>query len=492
MKKTIKAIALSAAVLTLFAANASAKKADKAAKPAKEKAAKPAKAKPVKKTKFDQKGFDAAYAGRDYAACAGMLLGKNNDKTLVKDLLDADMLIYLAKNYQESGKGFLETYGKMQETTAEMTGGKGLAAALGGENALKYYGAEYERYLAWSMRLVNAFNSNQSDVAQGVMKDYTGTFMAEIQALRAQNDEMEKGAEAALSSKEFNDAVKILEEGKINLGISAMLKGRPAKSKEKYEDSAFFNYLGTLAYAVNGDFDHAADFANLKKVRGASAFTKAPAGAGHLEVVALSGLIGKRTDAGDNTQPKSVTFAVPQVMKTVTLYTKLAYPEFKAQKHAINGVKITLSNGASAQAALIENFDEAVRIDVAQKAYGAYCRSIFRNVLKNSVATGSILASGAAMQAAAGNPITAKAAEIAFDKAVDAAAEALVSIEKADIRQGEYFPHKASAAGFDVEPGTYTVTVEYLNGSDIVDTKTIENVVVEEGKVNVAVSACER
>ena len=218
---------------------------------------------------------------------------------------------------------------------------------------------------------------------------------------------------------------------------------------------------------------------------------KVPAGKGRLEVVALSGTIGKRTDSAANSKANEVTFSIPEV-GDVTLFTKVAFPEFKAQNHAINAVRVTLSDGTSSNAVEIENFDEAVKIDVDQKAYGAARRSVFRNVVKNVASIGAIFSAAEGVKKASGNPVAGKVAQKAFDVAVNKAAGAVADLEKADVRQGEYFPHKASAAGFSVAPGTYTVKIEYLNGSSVVETKTIENVVVEEGKVNVTVSSCEK
>lgn len=483
MKKLTKVAAAFAVALTLFSANAVAAKKEK---PAKEKAAKTEKAKPVKAVKFDQAKFDEAYAAGDYATCASMLLGKNDNKNLVKDMIDADMLLYLSADYQNAGKGFLEAYGKMQQTTSELTGGKAIGAALGGENAIKYSGAEYERFLTWSMRLATALGNKQNDVASGIVKDYTGTFLQEILALRALNEEMEKASEESAQSDDFKNAEAALKKANVDLGISKMNEKKPAKSNEKYERSPFFGYLGTLAWAVNDDFDHAEQFASDQQVSKGlvGEVIKVPAGKGRLEVVALSGTIGKRSE-------KAVQDSISLPIGG-TIYTKVVCPEFKKQNHAIDSVRVTLAGESSKTASPIEDFDTGVRIDVAQKAYGAYSRSVFRNVVKNSVSVAGIIAANAALEKAGSNPIAAKAAQIAVDKAIDAAAQAIVNSEKADVRQGVYFPHMASAAGFSVAPGTYAVTIEYLNGSSVVETKTIQNVVVEAGKVSVAVSSCEK
>lgn len=471
-KRAIVGAALAAAVLVMFSSCVSANKVG---------------------GKFDQGGYDEAYANGDYSACAQMLLEKGDKKNLVKNSLDADMLVYYTQDYTAAGKRFLDTYAMMQQTLSEMTAGRGMAASLGGENSIKYYGAEYERYLAWSMRLSSALAAKETDVANGIMKDYVGTFMDEIQALRAQNEEIARGSEAKLESDEFKQAAESLQSAGLDLGVSDMVNGKPAAASAKYESSPFFNYLGTLAYAANDDFDHAAEFAALYNVDESlvKEAVEIPEGKGRLEVVAFSGTIGRRSDASEGKTPQSFSLPIPGV-GVVTFHTKIAYPVFNAQKHAIDSVRVTLSNGETKTASLVEDFDEAVRIDVAQKARGAYSRSVFRNVVKNSAAAATVIAAGIALRQSSDNAFAAAIAQVVFSEAVAAASGAIVNLERADIRQGVYFPNKASAAGFSVDPGIYAVTLEYMSGQTVVEKKTIENVVVGGGKVNVEVSLCEK
>ena len=203
-----------------------------------------------------------------------------------------------------------------------------------------------------------------------------------------------------------------------------------------------------------------------------------------LDVIALTDVIGKRSEG-------SVEGDLGEVLpaSNIIVRYKIAYPTFEPQNHAINVAKVTLSNGDEKDFVLIEDFDEAVKKDVAQKASGAFGRSVFRNVVKNSAA---VVGSYAALKAASDkvqenpkNPIPQKAYEAAVVGLNVALAE-VVEMEKADVRQAAFFPNKASAAGFTVEPGTYTVTVEYTNGK----TDVIENVAVKAGKPTVVVSEC--
>ena len=337
------------------------------------------------------------------------------------------------------------------------------------------------------MRLSSALNTKQNDVAYGIMKDYVGTFMDEIQALRQKNKELAEESAKKLESDEFADAKSSLAGAGANFNFGEKPK---VTGKTTYENSPFFNYLGTLAYAVNNDFDHAYDFASTYRVDNVKDVINVPAGKGRLEVVALSGIIGKRSDAGEGVEPIGIHIPINGYM--ISIYGKVAYPVFNPPQHLINNVRVTLSDGSQATALLIEDFDEAVKIDVNQKAPGAFSRSVFRNIVKNSVSIASVVTASEGLKRADGNPIALAAARISFNVAVDIAAKAVIKAEKADIRQGELFPHKASAAGFSVAPGTYTVKIDYCHDNTVIESKTIENVLVKEGKVSVAVSQCEK
>ncbi len=350
------------------------------------------------------------------------------------------------------------------------------------------------------MRAVNALSMGDVSNAKGLMDTYTGDFKAELSALIAEQRQLDAESEESLEGDSVKDAMGALDKVGISINLDDVNSGKPAKSDKIYEDSAFLAYLGTIAYAANGDSVHAQDFANVLKAFGSgidvSEDIEVPTGKGRLDVVALSGTIGKRSE---NAKEFTVMPLIP--IANVPLNFKIAYPVFdsSAQNHKIDGVKVTLSNGTQKNAVLVENFDEAVKMDVESKARGAYNRSIYRNIVKNSIGVAtSIVSLGAAKKVvdeSSGNKIKAMAAAKAYDATlagVNTALSAVIDAEKADVRQGSYFPHKASAAGFTVEPGTYSVKVEYLSGSSVVDTKEYSNIVVDAGKPTIVCSSCEK
>lgn len=507
MKRMAKTAAFFAAVVMLFASCVSTKvegdqqessvsEQDSAKKSV---AAEKTKAKKPKKKKFNQEEFDQAFASCDYDTCVAMINGKKPGKDKILNALDANMLMHLNAQYLDSAKAFMNTQREMQQSASDTSGGKSFSAAIAGENSTAYTGAVYERLLAYSMRAVNALALGDMSNAKGVMDTYAGDYKDVIAPLVAQEKELEAESEGALEKDEVSDALKSLKAVGISVDLSKVNGGKPAKYTGKpYENSAFLSYLAALIYAANNAPDHAQDAARL--LREANPYVNVsedvfvPAGKGRLNVVALSGTIGKRCQAA-----QEFSTGIIPVLNT-PLKFKIAYPAFPAQEHAISSVRVTLSNGTTKTAVLVEDFDEAVRIDVAKKARGAYSRSVFRNITKNAVtastSVAALIAADKAMKNSEGSVMMQIATAATYTAAVaglNAALSAIINAEKADVRQGSYFPHKASAAGFTVNPGKYSVKVEYLskNGT-VIETKEQGDISVVAGKPTVVVSSCGR
>lgn len=463
MKKTVKAVVLSSAIAIVLASCAST-------------------------PKFNQEMYDAAYNSEDYATCAAMLEGKKAGTSAIKNSLDVNMLKYYADDYAGSGKGFVETKQQFQDVTAGMTPAKVMQAALVSENSVEYSGPVYERILSYSMRVVDSIQLDAIDSAVGVMNDYTGTYKDIVETVVNQQKELEEASEG-----KSDDVEKVLEVyKKAGLSLDLGQFTAPAKYKSSYETSPLMSYLGTVVYAANDDFDHAKDSSLMLKKDNADVdvadTVSVPAGKGRLEVLALSGTVGKREEFATDLVAVGAVYGIPVMFK-------MTYPQFNAANanHSINAVEVTLSNGETKVASLVEDFDKAVEDDVKSKQAGAYARSLTRNIVKNSVAIGSVVAADITRQKAP-NDMAKKIAEAAYTAAIVALPKAMpliIDAEKADVRQGEYFPHMASAAGFTVDAGTYTVTVKYLaKDNSVVAEKTIENVVVNNGKVSVTVASC--
>lgn len=503
MRRLAHAAALSAAVILLFASCATTSGVDDGQQEnsvaGQTGSAKKQKQKKPKKKKFTQEAFDKAYAAEDYASCIAMLNGKKHGKDTILDALDATMLMHLNGQYLDSARSFMDTQREMQLSASDTSGGKSFSAAIAGENSTAYTGTVYERLLAYSMRAVNALALGDIGNAKGVMDTYAGDYKDVIAPLVAQEKALEAESESALENDEVSSALKSLRAVGVSVDLGGVNGGKPAKYTGKpYENSPFLSYLGALIYAANNAPDHAQDAARLLRETNpnvsVSEDISIPAGKGRLNVVALSGTIGKRCQAAQEFS----TGLIP-VLNTPLMF-KIAYPAFEAQAHAISTVRVTLSDGTAKTAILIEDFDEAVKIDVAQKARGAYNRSVFRNITKNaataSVSITALIAADQAVKRSQGSVMMQLATQATYAATVaglNAGLRAVINAEKADVRQGSYFPHKASAAGFTVNPGTYSVKVEYLSkDGSVIETKEQGDISVVAGKPTVVVSSCGR
>ncbi len=451
MMKFLKALAVAFASVALLASCASTQVDDSEA------------GTKVKKIKYDKTAFDSAFVSGNYDLCLGMLATRKEDDVL--NDIDTYMIQYLKKDYLASGRKINQTQFDMSQVSNGMTAAKSVQAALAGENSVEYYGPTYERMLTYSMKAVNNLKAGSVPGAKGVMDDFTGNYKAEIAALIQQ----QKEADAA----DYEDNTRAVKQSlaMANIVFDTSAIKEPAGSSTTYENSAFLSYLGTLVYSAYGDKIHASDFEKVLRTLNpnidVSEDISVPDGKGRLDVIALTDLIGKRSEYN--------TGLVPVFNTTmINVNFKIAYPVFLAQQHEISVTKVTLSNGLSKEFVLIEDFDKAVEIDVLSRQKGAYKRSLTRNFVKN----GTAVASASIALKRGGLP--AQAAAVVVNKAMIK----FVDMEKADVRQGAYFPNKASAAGFTVAPGTYSAVVEYSDGTK----DEIKNVVVEAGKPTIVIS----
>lgn len=445
----------------------------------------------AKGVKFSQQELDAAFISGNFAKCSDLISVRKADAVL--NGFDSAMFDYLKKDYMASSTNFVGLQQMMSDLSKDVTAGKSIQAALAGENSVTYTGSSYEKILAYSMKIVNALKMGEIDRAVGTYKEYVGNYMTEIQTLRDRENEIVKACEGADKNENVQNAFSVLSKLGFNINIDSVAATIPAASTTGfYENSAFLYYLASLVYAANDDSDHAADAAAhavaLNPAIDLTQDVSVPEGKGRIDVIALSDVIGKRQDSNN----KMITLSTGNEFLPQMNF-KLAYPVFKAQNHPVQVKSITLSDGTVGKIMLIEDFDNAVKIDVDFKARSAANRSLVRNITKNATALSAsfaaLVAAKTAVDKANGNALqlaAAKTAYLAAQKGINVALEKVVAAEVADVRQAAYFPNKASAAGFTVEPGKYSATVEYSNGNKDV----IQNIVVVAGKPTIVVSDC--
>ena len=411
---------------------------------------------------------------------------KKDKKNQIRDNYDLAMLYHLTGDYNASLQLMGQTDRLMDDAvTKSIT--RGIAAAMINENSTEYEGNPYE-YIY--INIFNAFNylnqGNEEDAAVEIrrMNDKQKSYLVKYGELLLADDNYnsDSGVQEAYSSLKINPA-----------DIDGRAPAKPTQA-DIFKDSPAARYMSLLFYMMEGDKSNAELDARILHVMNQSFDTKSELeisrGKGRLDVISFTDMIGRRQEERIVIGPfPSFPFVVNKVLVTIPAFDiEFAYPKFNhVDKSPITAVKMIV-NGQEKILPLLEDFNYAVQKDVASKANKAFGRSVRRSLAKklSAVVTGAgsvVAAQIAANQA--DNPVAiaiTKAAAIAAIVALPPAIEAVDKTETADIRQVYALPGKAYAAGLELEPGTYDLTVQYLSGSKVISEKSYSGVRVRANK----------
>ncbi|MBQ0039182.1 MAG: hypothetical protein KBS64_01985 [Treponema sp.] len=418
-------------------------------------------------SKFPQAEFDSCFESGDYARCAS-LLEKSKMAEKIDTAIDISLLKNYAGDYSGSAKYFSMTNRAIDEAfTKSIT--KGVGAALGNEKAADYDGNVYE-YL-----LVNAFNS-LNYYNQGNLEDA----LVEIRMIEnKQKEYISRYGELVLSDMEDTDSA---ESSAKSLGIRIndyrdSLPEKPSR-EDVYMDSSFAHYLAALMYLSDGSGDpelHEKEYRALNP-NGAKLNEdfNLPRGMGRLDVIALAGKIKERVEG--KVEIPFYIYDIPEMNP----HLKYVWPTVNGVPDGNYTVKVTVVGGESKTLGVVENFDHAVNKDVASKASKAFARSFVRSTVKEA----SVVASAIITYKACDNDFLRQLALIAIGPSINA----INLTETADLRQAKYLPSQVQGGGFTLEPGTYSIKVEYFNGKTLILTEEIEDIEIKSNQITIVES----
>lgn len=406
-------------------------------------------------TKIDQVKFDQCFDSGEYATCASML-----EKTKAAESIDTAIDISLLKNYARDYNGSLEYFNATnaaidESFTRSIT--KGIAATVANEKASDYVGNVYE-YM-----IVNAFNSlnyyNLGDLKEALV---------EIRMIENKQKEYIKKYGELILNEEEDSSAAYKSASSLGIDMNEYKNSIPENAKETdiYKDSSFAHYLAALMYLQDDSGDpelHAREYYALNP-NGATLKEEfsIPYGKGRLSIVALAGKIKERIEAF--VQIPFYIYDIP----AMNPHLKYVWPTVNGVPNGDYKVKVTLKNGDSKFLDDVENFDDAVNKDVASKAKKAFMRSFIRSTIKE----GSVVASAVITYNTCKNDFLRELALIAIGPAVNA----INLTETADIRQSKYLPGKICGGGWTLEPGTYSIFVEYYNADKLIASEQIDNI----------------
>ena len=490
----------------------------------------------IKKKKYNEARFYKALDEGDFEKCTAFLLGqKITDKERIRQYLDLAFAEHFSKAYDSSIEACNKADALMEDAVTKSVTRTVLSATLN-ENASEYSGRVYE-YL-----YVNVFNA-LNYYHKG---DMEGALVEIRKIANKQREYIAKYGKAVLAKdapqkREITDADYAAAMFGINMP-ALIAKSPPQATKDDvFRDSAASRYVSMLFRLMNGDADDAridADvLAKLSPRFPAAQTLTTPEGKGRLDVLAFCGLIGRRYEqsfyfpgdvvnglAGLNFSVigigSSAMIVMPPFPNGVVIPAfrlKFVYPAFDASsmRSHIAGVRILVSDAnasgkpavvrtaagkhdgqsvvgtdgkgeaaAVCDLSLLEDFNDAVDKDVRTHAAKAFARSVVRSLLKKSAAVTAGEATLAALADKNSNKKSFADAllyELAY-LSVSAAIDAVDAAETADVRQSVCLPARAYAGGCAVDPGSYDVTVQYVDASsNIVFQERFASVKVESG-----------
>ena len=290
-----------------------------------------------------------------------------------------------------------------------------------------------------------------------------------------------------------------------NIDSSVFTNSGPKKPglQDVYKESALARYLSLILRQADGDKSQIdSDTMVLKSLikdfdDSASRISQDK---GRIDILALAGLIGKQTPGELYFPSKSTFFFIPtgnSRCKVLPLQFKFVYPVYN-KTSTVAGIEVVLNNVGTKKASLIENFNTDLEKSVKLRAYKEYNASMARSMAKKITAVvagiASINASYVTFKQVASNSIASSLALLAFDALCESTKAGLLAVdltETPDIRQGEFFPETANAAGFTVPAGVYSgkVIYRFTDGTVFEEPFCTE---VNAGKPALVVSSCIR
>jgi hypothetical protein len=376
----------------------------------------------------------------------------------VLSYLDRGIVAHYAESYEDSSD-LLESGERAIEAAFTKSVSMTVGSYLINDTLLEYEGEDYEDIY---INIFNALNYYH----QGSMEDA----MVEI---RRMNNKIQ-----FLASKY---GVIISDLQKQALEKSSVVP--PEDEVSEFTDSALARYMGVLFHRTAGNYDDAridyehlqVAFANAPHLysfpvpSSLEAELEIPRGMARFNILAFSGLSPVK---------KEETLRVPVSLSN---YIKIALPVLASRPSLVRSIELVFDGGERVSLEPLEDIDAVARETFKTKKNLIYLKTFIRALAKGI--TSSVL--DAQSQETGGN--TGLVLGI-FSLANKVFAEVT---EHADLRISRYFPGRVWAGGINLEPGSYSFTVNYRDeAGKVIASFRREDVDVKNDALNLVETIC--
>lgn len=452
-----------------------------------------------------------AFGKDDFIECAKLIGEKDKKGTDIALNLDIGLLQHIAGDYEASIKTLNKSATLIDEAFTKSIS-KEVAGAMFNPNLKDYAGNIYEYLFVNAFNALNYYNAGNTDEALVELRrlvtkqrEYATKYGEDlIQDLSVSGDDLDS------TNKSLSD---------IDIDMNDIIGHAPRKptKDDVYNDSAFIRYLSLLLYTIDNDANNEEDGRRLELLNTdfageteavTSIEEKGREGLGRLNLIAFAGKIVEREEGYFNL-PVPLTIFTPNLgLCTAAFYIAkgtpippcfglhFTYPKVQEQESDLRVSSVTITNAVSSETGentsinldlrILEDFDKAVKMEVATKAYKAFNASIFRSTTKKVLTLAAAETTMIEVKKNVSEPAFVDIVTFAAMPGIQKGLEALDKSEAPDIRGCKYFPRLCYAGGVDLPEGMYNVSVKYSNGAE----KLIENVYVKKGKNKIVEALC--
>jgi hypothetical protein len=379
------------------------------------------------------------------------------EKNAVSLYLDKGLLEHYAGNYKDSAQDLIQAERLIQEAfTKSVTAD--IASYIANDNTKEYPGEDYEDLYINVFNALNFYNNGNTEGA-----------LVEIRKLTLSSEKLD------MLSRKYEERTKSAGDylmnglNKIGLRVNPQL---PQGNPVNFSNSALARYLSVLFYLDDRNEDSARiEFDQLKAAFTANSkvyynpipksidgMRTIPSGKARLNIIGFAGLspVKEEKDFG-LLAPLEPPFSV----------MKLKLPVLKKRPSAIKRIEVEVQGQGKFELELLEDMTAVTEETYNARFANMFFKTYVRILLKNAAA------------AIAAEQVSKKAGGLAGLGAFVAGKVAADASESADIRMGRYLPDKAYVGAIDLEPGTYTIKVNF--GRSI---KEFKDVNVKAGRIN--------
>jgi hypothetical protein len=392
--------------------------------------------------------------------------------------LDKGLLQHYAGRYHDSSISLLEAERLIGEAYTRSIS-ENIASYILNDNTKEYPGEDYEDIY---INVFNALNFYHKGNLEGAM--------VEIRKITMPNGKLDM-----LSRKHGDRAASVgnwtteqLEE--LGLGVIPDL---PQGRAVNFSNSALARYLSFLFYQGEGNMDSAriefqqiyAAYAAHPNIyrnpvpRAVAEAWNVPSGKTRLNIVSFAGLSPVKEER------RFVSF-FPFFRNPILRWTSLKLPVLAQRPGSIDRIEVVIDNNRRFYLELLEDMGAVMKETFNARFSSIFFKTYTRVMLKYAAA--DIAATSAGRADSSGRGVNSSAAVMS----AIAGKMAIYASENADIRMSRYLPGKAYIGGINLEPGFYTVRINYFSEGRIIARDERSNVHVRSGALNLIETICLR